>query len=373
MPQRTRRLFRIFGIDIEFDASWFIILFLIALSLAGEFQRIPGWSLATIWAATLITTALFFACLVLHELAHSLVARAYGIEVHAIRLYVFGGVSQITSEPKSPSAELLIALVGPLTSLVLGALFYLLAGQVQRSAPLGAMSWWLGMINILLGVFNLIPGFPLDGGRVLRALLWTANRNFLRATQWATQVGKVIAFLFILVGIVQVFHGGEWNGLWLAFIGWFLLTAADQSLKQTELRDALSQYLVRDLASPFFSRVAPDETLQHYFTQQAEQHDYQPSLVMAEDELLGLISPSDLKSIPRETWERTPVSEVMAPRDQVVTVSPRDGLGDVLDKMVTQNLPLLPVMEKSRVQGVIGRDRILQLVQSHFSSQRLPH
>ncbi len=373
MPPRSRHLFRIFGIDIDFDASWFIILFLIAFSLAGEFQRLPGWTTTTIWGATLLTTALFFACLVLHELAHSLVARSYGIEVHGIRLYVFGGVSQITSEPKRPGAELLIAIVGPLTSLALGGGFTLLAKNLAQNSPLQIMAEWLGIINLILGVFNLIPGFPLDGGRILRALIWTANHNFLRATLWATRVGKVIAIGLILIGIVQVFQGGDLNGLWLAFIGWFLLTAADQSMKQTELRDALTNYAVRDLSSPFFSRVEPEENLEEYFARAVEQHDYQPALVMENDELLGIISPSDLRQLPRENWARTTVRDIMTPREQVTAVSPRDSLGDVLDRMTTKNLKLLPVLEAGRVQGVIGRDRILQLVQNHFASHQIPH
>lgn len=373
MPARKRHLARIFGIDIDFDASWFIILFLIAFSLAGEFQRLPGWSPAQVWGATLLTTFLFFACLVMHELAHSLVARAYGIEVHGIRLYVFGGVSQITSEPTRPEVELLIAIVGPLTSLALGSFFYWVSSWVPHSQPLGAMAWWLGWINIILGVFNLIPGFPLDGGRILRALFWTFNHNFLRATQWATRVGKVIAMALILIGIVQVFHGGDLDGLWLAFIGWFLLTAADQSMRQTEMRDALGQYTVRDLSSPFFSRVPPEETLEAYFNQVAEQHDYHPSLVMEEDDLLGVISPSDLRQTPREQWNNAPVRQLMVPRAELVTASPREGLSSVLEKMAARNLSLLPVIDQDRVQGVIGRDRILQLLQNHFASHSLPH
>ncbi len=369
MSQSGRRLFRIFGINIEFDYSWFIILFLFSLWLGDYFRAQPGWTPAQVWTAAVVTTLLFFASVVVHELSHSLMARARGISVHSIRLFVFGGVSQIESEPRQAWEEFAISIVGPLTSLILGALLVLAARtQTPHSLP-WAVTYWLGWINIVLGLFNLIPGFPLDGGRVLRAALWSLSHNFDKATRWAANVGKGIAILFILYGIAQVLRGGDLGGIWMVLIGWFLLSAADQSLRQVKIQNALADYTVRDIASPFYNRLAAGENLEDYFNQISGQHEYRPSLVMDDDQLLGVIAPSDLRRTPREQWNSTPVRQAMTPRDQLTTAGPRESLHEVLKKIVAANLSQIPILQDGKVQGVIRRDRILQLLHDHLTPQ----
>jgi Zn-dependent protease/CBS domain-containing protein len=360
----SRRLARIAGIDIVFDASWLIILVLIGITLAEYFGQLnPAWSRAVVLAAAAITTVAFFASVVLHELAHSLVARAHGLPVHTITLFVFGGVSELSREPDDAGSEFRIAIAGPLASLVIGGVCVGLGRLGSSHQPLFAVLDWLGYINLLLAIFNLIPGFPLDGGRVLRAILWSANKNFVKSTRWATNVGKACALGFILIGVLEFFNGAALSGLWLAFVGWFLLSAAEQSWRQTEIQSALGHYTVGDLETPFFARVAPELNLEAFIGELAAQNNFRASLVMdQEDRLVGIITPADLSRVPRERWGTTLVRDAMVPRERMATVAPGEGLSAALRKMVESNVGQLPVVSNGSVRGVIRRDRIIELL-----------
>lgn len=230
------RLGRVFGIEIGLHVSWFIIAYLITLSVVDEFRaRNPGWSSATVWLTALITAFLFFVTILVHELSHALVARSRGIPVRAITLFALGGVAQITQEPSDPSTEFWMALVGPLASILIGAaclglaLFLGWSGGTP-SRPALALLVWLGYINIGLALFNLIPGYPLDGGRLLRAALWWITRNGALAARWSARTGHWVAMAFIFIGLFRFFNGAGFNGLWLAFIGWFLNDASHSVL-----------------------------------------------------------------------------------------------------------------------------------------------
>ncbi len=371
MPSSHRRILKVFGIEIRFHVSWLIILLLIAFSLSDYFHAVNrGWSMPLVWSIALLTTILFFVSVILHELAHSLTARRLGLPVHTITLFVFGGVSELTREPEQASTEFWISIAGPATSVVLGAIFLLLSRLGSRTQPLFALAWWLGSINIILAFFNLLPGFPLDGGRVLRAILWLSNHDFVKATHWATRVGKAVAVLMIVGGILEFFSGRGLGGLWIAFIGWFLLSAAEQSWRQTEIREALANYVVGDLSSPFYSRVFPSMTLQEFFERIAESAHFGSSLVMdEEDHLLGIIAPADLRQIPRGQWATTRVEAIMTPRDRLHTAQPSDRLPQALEEMTLQNLNQIPVLEHSTVVGVLQRDRILNLLHTHLSQR----
>jgi len=364
-----RRLARIAGIDIQFHLSWIIILALIGLTLGEYFQAAnPHWAAAVAWGAAAATTVLFFAAVVLHELAHSLVARAKGLPVQAITLFVFGGVSELTREPDDAKSEFQIAIAGPLMSLALGAACLGLSRLGSPHAPVIAVLLWLGWINLALALFNLIPGFPLDGGRVLRAILWNASHDFTRATRQATQVGKICAAGFILYGLFAFFAGQSLDGIWLAFIGWFLLTAAEQSWRRTEAQAALGNYTVRDLETPFYSRVPPEWNLESFITEVASLHNYRASLVMdGEDQLLGIITPGDLAQVPRARWGTTLVREIMRPRSEMATVQPAEGLASALRKMAEQDVAQLPILSDGGVRGVIRRDRILALLHAQLA------
>lgn len=371
MPSSNRRILKVFGIEIRFHVSWLIILILIAFSLSDYFHAAnPGWSMPLVWGIALLTTVLFFVSVILHELAHSLTARRLGLPVHAITLFVFGGVSELSHEPEQASTEFWVSIAGPATSVVLGAICLSLSLLGNRHQPLFALAWWLGSINLLLAFFNLLPGFPLDGGRILRAILWLASHDFVKATHWAVRVGKGVAIVMITAGVLEFFSGRDLGGLWIAFIGWFLLSAAEQSWRQTEVREALANYVVGDLSTPFYSRVPPTMPLEEYFDRATETAHYGASLVMDdEDHLLGVISPVDLRPIPRAQWPTTHVDAAMTPGDRMHTTQLTDRLPQALEEMAMQNLSQMPVLDHATVVGVLQRDRILQLLQSHLSQR----
>src|SRR5437660_10996847 len=244
--QAQVKLGRISGISIGLHYSWFIIAVLIVLSLADRFHAVnPRWGEAVIWAAAIVTAGLFFVTLLLHELAHSVLAKARGLRVRAITLFALGGVSQIESEASDAKSEFWIAFVGPLTSLVIGVIclgIARLTGWAPGSepyTPVPAVLLWLGYINIALAAFNMIPGYPLDGGRVLRAVTWWITGNADRSTRIAAQVGQLVALLFIISGLIQFFSGKGFGALWIAFIGWFLLDASRSSYIHVELISGL--------------------------------------------------------------------------------------------------------------------------------------
>jgi Zn-dependent protease len=234
MSRHTISIGRILGIPIELDYSWFLIAILLTWLLAVNYfpAEFKGASSAEYWLLAAITAVLFFVSIVLHELAHSWVATRFKVPVTRITLFIFGGVSQIEGEPPSAGSEFLIAIVGPLTSLALAGLFFFSERFLVNSPPALAVAKYLALINGMLGLFNLIPGFPLDGGRVFRAIVWGFDKNFRRATMIAATTGRFFGFLFIVFGVGEVLRGNVANGLWIAFIGWFLESAASAQVHQ---------------------------------------------------------------------------------------------------------------------------------------------
>src|SRR3984957_2610832 len=248
------RLGRLFGIEVGLHYSWFIIALLITMSLGSQFQAShPEWGSNVIWALSILTALLFFVTLLAHEMSHALVARTRGLTTTAITLFALGGVAQIEKEPEDAKTEFLVGIVGPFSSAVIGVVVLGVAWAVgwhigaSPATPLLAMLVWLGYINLSLAAFNMIPGYPLDGGRILRSILWLTSRDALRATQRAAAVGKVIALLFIAFGIFRFFGGAGFGGLWIAFIGWFLLQAATASASSVALTAGLKGVRVSDV------------------------------------------------------------------------------------------------------------------------------
>src|SRR5262249_48994590 len=253
------KLGRIFGVEIGLHYSWLIIAFLITLSLAEHFRMTnPQWGIGVIWVSAILTGVLFFAAIILHELSHAAVARARGLPGKTITLFELGGVAQIEKEATDAKTEFWMGIVGPITSAIIGFLLLGIAlalGWTPRSGtpmstpdtPLLAMLVWLGYINITLAIFNMIPGFPLDGGRVLRAIAWWITGNAGRSTRIAAQVGQLVAFGFIAIGLIRFFGGAGFGGLWIAFIGWFLLNAARDSYAQVGIVESLRGVRARDV------------------------------------------------------------------------------------------------------------------------------
>jgi Zn-dependent protease/predicted transcriptional regulator len=367
------KLGRIAGIEIGLHYSWFIIALLIVLSLADEFHNVtPHWSEVAVWAAAIATGILFFVTLLLHELAHSIVAKARGLKVRAITLFALGGVSQIESEAPNAKSEFWIAIAGPLTSVVLGLLFLGLARLAgwtpgsEPSSPVPAVLLWLGYINLILAAFNMIPGYPLDGGRVLRSIIWWITHSMERATRWASYVGQAVAFLFIVRGIWQFFfrHAG-FSGLWIAFIGWFLLDAARSSYVQTEIMSALRGRRVADLMERDCATVEGHISV-HDFVEQYLLHTGRRCFIVVQGGyLVGLITPADVRAVERERWAQTSVQSVMRPLRELRTVSPDTPATDALELMSRNDINQLPVVSNGHLEGLFSRAQILNFLRAH--------
>jgi Zn-dependent protease/CBS domain-containing protein len=365
MTGNTVRLGRIFGIEIKLDYSWFIVFILTAWSLAGQYfpSMYPGWPRGVYWVMGAITAVLFFLSVLAHELAHSLVSQASGVPVRDITLFIFGGAAQISEEPKTARGELLMALVGPLTSLVIAALFgllWLVGGAV--SPYLQALALWLAGINVSLGLFNLIPGFPLDGGRVFRAILWAITGNLRLATRIATGLGRLVASGFIFLGVWQIFGGNWTNGLWMAFIGWFLENAATVSYRRLALRDMLAGHTAREVMTSECQFIPRGLTLDVFVDRVLLPSGRRCFPVQEEGELYGLLTLHRIKKVPRQQWENTRVEEVMIPRSELKTVSPGEELNVVFDRMTAEDVNQILIVEDERLLGIVGRDNLLNFI-----------
>ena len=360
------RIGKIAGIDIDINVSWIIILVLLTVSLAtGWFPQLyPGWSTATYWLIAFLSSVLLFVSVLLHELAHSLVARRRGLPVKSITLFIFGGVSNIEREPPSPGIEFQMAVVGPLTSLVIGVICFLLQLPLRGSnSPLEGILYYLAVTNILLGVFNLIPGFPLDGGRVLHSIVWRLTGTMRQATRVASLTGQFIAYLFILLGVWIFFAGSILDGLWLGFIGWFLLSAAQSANAQVMLTSVLRGVTVGEVMNPKPTTVPANISLQQLVDAYFLPGGLRYALVMQADHLVGLITLSDIRHIPREQWGQVPVSTAMIPLSRLHVVTPQQSLSDVLPLMAGRDVNQLPVVQNDALVGIVSRDAIVHYLE----------
>jgi Zn-dependent protease len=365
------KLGRIAGIAIGLHYSWFIIALLIVLSLAQHFRAVdPQWTRAVTWTAALITAVLFFVALLLHELAHSLVAKARGLRVRAITLFALGGVSQIESEASDAKSEFWIAIAGPITSVVIGLILLATArltgwqSASEPASPVVAVLMWLGYINIVLAVFNMIPGYPLDGGRVLRAIIWWWTRSADRATKLAAQVGQLVAFIFILSGLFRFFVGANFGGLWLAFIGWFLLDASRSSYAQTELIAALRDRRVADMMDRDYATVEGHLSLQDFVDDYVLRTGRRCFVVTENDRVSGLITTHELKQIDRGDWSQRSVQSAMRPLGQMRAVTPDMPAIKALELITREDLNQLPVISNGRLQGLFSRGRVLSFLRT---------
>jgi Zn-dependent protease/predicted transcriptional regulator len=364
------KLGTISGIEIGLHYSWFIIAALIAFSLSEHFRQVnPSWGPGLIWIAALVTAALFFVTLLLHELAHSLVAQARGLKVRAITLFALGGVSQIQDDATDAKTELLVAIAGPVASLIIsvGCLAIALGlGWHRSTEPQTAVTGvlvWLGYINIGLAVFNMIPGFPLDGGRVLRAIVWAITKNADRSTRIAARVGQFVAFLFILDGIWQFFSGAGFGGLWIAFIGWFLMDAAKASYAEVEITAALRGVRVSEVMSRDCAIVSPGMSLQEFVNTYLLRAGERCFAVEDQGRFVGLITPRDVGNMPRDRWDKTTVREAMRPLKELHVITPDTPVLDALKLVTGKDVNQLPVVANGTLHGVVSRSQLLQLLQ----------
>ncbi len=363
------RIGRILGIPIYVHASWMIIFVLITMSLAVQFaQEHPQWTSVQHWSVGIATSLLFFASVLFHELAHSVVARFYKIRVVSITLFVFGGVARIGREPSKAIQEFNIAIAGPLASLFLALGFYSLTLFFPYAQMTGALALWLAQTNGALALFNLLPGFPLDGGRIFRAIVWGVTKDFSRATKVAGTSGKVVAYGMIVFGAWYAMKGQWTSGLWLAFIGWFLLNAAQESVAQVAIREALSGLHAADVMSHEVPTVPRDISLEEY-GQEVARTGRRCHLVVTEDRLVGMINVHALNSVPRNEWAHMSVQGAMIPREKVLWARPEEPLLALLERLVTADVNQMPVVsdtenDGAHIIGMITRDSILRVMQA---------
>jgi Zn-dependent protease len=370
--QAQVKLGRIAGISVGLHYSWFIIALLITLSLAEHFRTVtPRWSSTIVWSAAVVTGVLFFVALLLHELAHSLLAKARGLRVRSITLFALGGVSQIESEASDAKSEFWIAIVGPLTSLAIGLVCLWIARLTgwlpgtEPSVPAIAVLLWLGYINMMLAAFNMIPGYPLDGGRVLRALIWWITRNADRSTQLASQVGQAVAFIFIFSGLYRFFLGANFGGLWLAFIGWFLLDASRSSYAQVAVMTGLRGRPVADIMERDCPTVEGHLTIKDFVDEYLLRTGRRCFIVVQNHNVSGLITPHEIKQVDRERWPLTSVQSVMRHLDQVRSVTPDTPAIQALEIMTREDINQLPVLSNGHLEGVFSRGHVLRFLQTH--------
>lgn len=367
------RLVSIAGIQIGVHYTWFIIFFLLSSSLFAIFNlEHPEWGTTTCIVTAIITTLLFFASIILHELGHSLVAMARGIRVRAITLFIFGGVALTEKDAESAATEFWIAIAGPMVSFTLAGLFYLLKillGPVSITAT--EAFDWLATINLIVASFNLIPGFPLDGGRIFRAIIWWSTGSASRGMQWAVFGGKLVAYGLMFYGMLTVFYTGLLiNGLWLIGIGWFLFNAAEASGRSFIIDRLLSDVIVGDIMQTELPEVEVDTTVLDWVDQYVLLSGRRACLVTQNGRIIGLVTLTDVSKLPRQQWSTTLLQEIMIPITQLYTVQADSAVNDVLRYMNQYAINQVPVIEQEQVVGWVDRQHLLKIIQLHSETGR---
>jgi Zn-dependent protease len=346
MNRHTISLGRILGIPIGLDYSWFLIFGLITWTMAIGYYpaEFPDWPAVQYWVLAAVTAVMLFVSVLLHELGHSAVAMHYKIRVRSITLFIFGGISQIETEATSAGAQFWISAAGPAVSFVLAAVFFMLQNLFAGVVPLLALFKYLVYINIVLGLFNLIPGFPLDGGGVFRAIVWAITRNARRAALYAANLGRFIAYLFIFLGVWQIFGGNFFNGMWIAFIGWFLESAARGQVQQMALHDLLAGHTVSQAMNRQYTEIPADTTLQRLVDDHILGGGRRSFVVKKGDRAVGLLTLHHVKEVPQATW---------------ATTTGAQELWSALEEMDRDGVNQLPVMKDGEIQGMLTREGVI--------------
>jgi Zn-dependent protease/predicted transcriptional regulator len=362
------RIARILGIPIFIDFSWILAFGLITFLISGTFAtQHPNWTTSENWTIGVLTSLLLFASVVFHELAHSVVAQAYKIKVLSITLFIFGGLARISREPSKAIQEFNIAVAGPLASGFLAAVFYLATLFFPDSQMVGALATYLWRANLTLALFNLLPGFPLDGGRIFRAMVWGSTKDFMRATQVAGTSGKLIAYAMIALGIGSIAYG-RWDGAWFALIGWYLLNAAQASVAQVTIRGALSGLCASDVMSQEVPTIPANMSLEEY-SNEVLRTGRRVHIVTMDDRLVGLMNVAALNQVPRDEWNMNSVQAVMVARDKIIWASLDEPLQRLLERLIAADVNQMPVVShgedgSAHVVGIVSRDAILRVIQT---------
>src|SRR5215208_4388024 len=376
---------KLLGIDIHVDWSWLLIFALVSWSLSATFGQIhPAWSAELRWGMAMLAAFLFFVSVLAHEMAHSLAALARGVPVSNITLFMFGGVSNIEREPASPADELVITIVGPLTSLFLGALFLVIGAGgysledaaftpsllLARLQPINTILAWLGSVNIMVGFFNLIPAFPLDGGRIVRSLIWAISGELRNSTRWAALLGQGIAWSMVIAGAMMmfglnlpVFGTGIFNGIWLIFIGWFLNNAASAGYKHVIVQDILVDVPVRNMMQTQLPVVSSNVSVDELMTRQLTQPEERIVLVTEGEDVVGMLVMNDVERSSKEKVDSIPVREIMTPVSRLEYVTPDQDVAEAFDRLQRLELRQIPVVLNNRIVGLLRRKDILRWLQ----------
>jgi Zn-dependent protease/predicted transcriptional regulator len=368
MQRGSIRVGRLVGIDINLHLSWFLIAVLLSVSLASHLLRVnAGWPLPQIWTAAVITVLALFAAIVAHEFSHALVARSRGAEVRSITLFALGGIAHLKRATADATTEFWMGIAGPIASAAIGGVALGVARLLgwdygmTPATPGMVMLVWFGFINLSLAAFNMIPGFPLDGGRVLRAILWWRSGSPVRATRIAATIGQAAAMVFVAFGLLSFVSGGGFGGLWLAFAGLFLIDAARATAFDIAIREDLRGVHVVDIMSSdceTITRGAPITEAADQMLRTAKRCFF----VVDNDRVIGLLTPQELRAVPRDRWEATSAGEAMKPIEQLHQVAADAPVTEALDAIADQDINQLPVLDHGRIRGVISRDQILRLI-----------
>ena len=359
------RLGRIAGIEIGVHYTWLFAFILIAWTLSERFfpSYYPEWSKETYWITGILSALLLFASVLVHELAHSFVARSRGIEVQGITLFVFGGVSNLKREPEKARDELVIAIVGPLTSAVLAGAFWGLYTSIGNpDSPLAAILGYLALINGLLAAFNLVPGFPLDGGRVLRSIVWGSTGNIVKATNVAAGVGQLFGWVLIGWGVYQILQDNLPNGLWVAFVGWFLNSAAVSSRKEVAMRELFRGTKVRAVMEKNPESVEPGTSVEEMVSQYFLRRGSRAMPICYGDRLLGIVTLRDVKRVPQERWANTSVAGIMT-REPLHSIGPEEYVAEALRLMTEHNINQVLVTKEGKLVGLLNRAHVILYIQ----------
>lgn len=362
------RIGRIGGVPVAIHMSWLLAFGLMSGVLAGGLlpAQSPGWATATYWTVGVLTSVLLFATLLLHELAHCWVARREGLVVQGVTLFVFGGVSEIEGEPASPGTALRIAVAGPLTSFALAALWAVLASLAGGVEVVVSPATLLARLNVVLGLYNLLPGHPLDGGRVLHAVVWLATGDRARATSVSARAGRWVSLGIVSLGVLLLLQGAI-VGLWLVIIGWFQHATAVATAEKLLLHRALAGVTVGQVMSGADVRVRPGVSLDRLVADHVLGHGERCVLVADDDgRLCGLVTLRDLRAVPRERWGTVGVEAVMRPAERLVTTTPEEPLLVAVRKMDDARVAQLPVLTGGGLVGLLTREQVLRRVRSRL-------
>lgn len=372
MMKGSLRIGRIAGIEIAIHYTWFLIFVLITWSLAAGYfpEQYPGWDIWLYWVTSAVSALLLFFSVLFHEMAHSLVAKSQGLPVKGITLFLLGGVSNLEKEPEKPGLEFAVAIVGPLSSVLLAGIFKAVDFLGYASiGPVKAVVDYMFVLNVLLAAFNVLPGFPLDGGRVLRAIIWGATNDLKKATNIATVVGQVFGWIFIVGGVIFALTGDFMGGIWIVLIGWFLNSSAEASRRELELRSIWLNVRVASVMNDHPETVDPNGSVSLLVNDVFIKRGLRVAPVVHEDKLQGIVTIADIKKVSSADWPITSVSKIMTALP-LKTVMPGDNISMAVQMMAENGLDQLPVMVEDRLVGMLSRADIIRYVQVHYELGR---